>query len=107
MKEPKFLARFEEAVGKTIEGISVDFGVGIVAFTDGTALAFDSDVDCDDSVELSVSSEPRLTSSKWSMAANDAGLMTHEEWMECNRVCEMERAAELRRRAELIERDNA
>ncbi len=102
MKTPTFLTDITATIGKTIDGIAMDFGVAIISFTDGTALAIDSDADYDGSVSLSPAT-PRITDSRWNMAAEDAGLMTHEEWLEAHRKYNTERAEYLRKQADALE----
>jgi hypothetical protein len=90
--------RYEEIKGKTVSGFGHDVDHLLIAFTDGTVLALSTQDNGDGSSEIDYEQwcDIDLLSHRWASAADDAGLITREEWREANRAHAAAKAERLR-----------
>lgn len=95
--------RYDELEGKQVKGCGHDGDRMLIAFTDGTVLALSSQDNGDGSTEIDYEQHEISLVGHWADAAEDAGLISHEEWQEVHRERDAERAERLRKELAALE----
>lgn len=74
--------RYDEIEGKTVSGAGYGFDCMLIAFTDGTVLALRAESTYDGAeLDFEQDCDIDLLGKRWSSEANEAGLITRDEWL--------------------------